>query len=362
MDFQEELMTECPKGSKQQEDLEHIAASSIDFSKYDNTTVFITGATGLIGSSLAKSLMCCNRIRHMNIHIAAGVRSYDKAEQIYGKLLNRPDLELYIGDITDKIAYADHVDYIFHTASVTASKMMVEHPVCTVETSYRGTYHVLELAKEKRVKGVVYVSSMEVYGTPDSNLEFIEEKDLGYIDIGNVRSSYSEGKRICECLCSAYAAEYNVPVKAARLAQTFGAGVLPGDNRVYVQFAGSVINGTDIVMHTEGTSEGNYCYIRDTVKALLLLGYEGKKGEAYNVVNEETHMQIREMAELVASEVAGGSIKVRYEIPESALAYGYAPSVKMRLSGAKLKGLGWQPEVGLKQMYQRMIADMQMGE
>ncbi len=353
-----EQIEECKKGSRQQEDLELIAESGLDFENYRDAGIFVTGATGLIGSSLIKSFLCCNRKKGLNVHLVAAVRSRDKAEAIYGELLKRPELELYIGDIIDPVEYEGKIDYIFHTASITASKLMVEHPVCTIETSYQGTKNILELAREKKVRGLVYVSSMEVYGRPDPELDFVKEQDLGYIDIGNVRSSYSEGKRICECLCTAYASEYKVPVRTARLAQTFGAGVLPSDNRVYVQFAKSAVNREDIVLHTEGTSEGNYCYLRDVMKALILLGYKGTNGEAYNIVNEETHMQIRQMAALVAEQIADGEISVRFEIPESALAFGYAPTVKMRLGGAKMRALGWEPEVGLAQMYERMIYDM----
>lgn len=352
------LSTECKENSKQQEDLEMIADSGIDFDRYINTTVFVTGATGLLGSSIIRSLLCCNRKKNLNIHLVAAVRNREKAERIYGKLIQRADMELYIRDITEPLEYKGKVDYIFHTASVTASKTMVEHPTCTIETAYQGTRNILEFAREKRVSGLVYLSSMEVYGRPEADLKYVTEDNLGYIDISNVRSGYSEGKRICECLCTAYASEYNIPVKTARLAQTFGAGVLPNDNRVYVQFARSAIHEEDIILHTDGTSDGNYCYIRDVVKALLLLGYKGKKGEAYNIVNENTHMQIREMAQLVAEKISGGKIKVRFEIPESAQTFGYAPAVKMKLSGEKMRALGWQPEVDLQEMYERMIYDM----
>ena len=354
------LQVECRENSKQQEDLEKIVESNLNFERYDDSTIFITGATGLIGSSLVKTFLCVNRMKGTNIHIVAAVRNEKKARDVYGELLDREDIELYIGDIVGKIEYDMKIDYIFNTASITASKLMVEQPVMTLETAYQGTYNVLNLAQEKEVKGVVYISSMEVYGKPDSDLDFVTEKDLGYIDLTNVRSSYSEGKRICECLCCAFATEFKVPVKIARLAQTFGAGILPSDNRVYAQFAKSVIDKKNIILHTDGTSEGNYCYIRDVVKALLLLGYGGENGEAYNVVNEKAHMQIREMADLVVNQLAKGKIKVIFDIPESTKKYGYAPSVKMHLSGSKLRKLGWEPEVDMKEMYERMIYDMSL--
>ncbi len=73
---------------------------------------------------------------------------------------------------------------------------------------------------------------MEVYGAFDESVE-VTEKDLGYIDILNIRSNYPESKRLCENMCVAYNAEYDIPVKIARLAQTFGAGILPWENRVF---------------------------------------------------------------------------------------------------------------------------------
>ena len=374
MVFEEKLTYECDNTSKQQEDLEILAKSDIEFEKYKNKTVFVTGATGLIGSFLVKTLLCVNRLNNYNIKVIAAVRNREKAEKLFAGLLNREEMTLYVSDIVRPIVIEENIDYIFleiysnidlQTIFFHLAILKMEcflhfsyHRVMTIETSYQGTRNVLELARKKNIDGMVYVSSMEIYGVPDEKIENISEKDLGYIDIGKVRSGYSEGKRICECLCNAYASEYEVSVKSARLAQTFGAGVLENDNRVYVQFAKSAMEKKDIVLHTKGTSEGNYCYIRDAVKALLMLGYAGKAGEAYNVVNESTHMQIKEMAMLVADKIADGNIKVVYDIPNSDIKYGYAPSVKMKLSSDKLRKLGWQPEVDLEEMYERMIYDM----
>ena len=89
-----EKMLECKENSKQQEDLELIAKSNIDFEKYNRKTVFITGATGLVGSGLVKTFLCVNRLRGLEINIIAAVRNEKKAEMLYGDLLKRKELEL----------------------------------------------------------------------------------------------------------------------------------------------------------------------------------------------------------------------------------------------------------------------------
>jgi dTDP-glucose 4,6-dehydratase len=95
----------------------------------------------------------------------------------------------------------------------------------------------LEFARERKVKGFVYLSSMEVFGVTDTRLIEVNETDYGYIDILNPRSSYSESKRLCECLCASYASEFALPVKIARLTQVLGAGIDYNSEWVSAYFA-----------------------------------------------------------------------------------------------------------------------------
>ncbi len=328
------------------------------------SAILVTGATGLVGSQVIKTLLAANEIMDAQITVLAQVRSWNKLERLYEDYRDdngnyNPALVFIGGDLTEELDVPQDVDYIVHTASPTASKYFVEHPVETIDAAIGGTKRILELAKEKNCKGVVYLSSMEAFGVTDPSLPFVTEDDLGYIDIHKVRSCYSESKRLCELLCSCYAAEYGVPVRTARLAQTFGAGIPYEENRVFAQFAKSAMNGTDIVLHTRGLSDGNYVYTADAVAAILLLLVKGEVGEAYTVANEQSHITIGGMAEMVAKELANGQIQVVYDIPEDALTYGYAPDVKMQLNSQKLQALGWKPEVGLLEAYRRMMASMQ---
>ena len=152
-----------------------------------------------------------------------------------------------------------------------------------------------------------------------------------------------------------------MPVKIARLSQTFGAGILPGENRVFAQFARSAMESKDIVLHTKGLSEGNYCYTRDTVIALLLILLNGKNAEAYNVANPETHTTIADMAKMVCEKLGDNKIKVVFDIPETNM-FGYAADTKMKLNSDKLKNLGWMPQIGLEEAYRRMMKSMACNE
>lgn len=341
------------------EDLAALAEAPLPFHAFQNATVLITGATGLVGSLLTKTLLYCNQKLQLHLKVLALVRSPKKADQIFADLLPDSALSYIQGDLAaDTISVPGPVDYIIHAAAVTASKQMVTDPVGTILTSIHGTEAMLRLAVEKQVKGMVYLSSMEVYGRPDT-AHMVTEQDLGYVDLSAPRSCYPEGKRMCECLCTAYAAQFGLRVCSARLAQTFGAGILPSENRVFAQFARSALEGKDIVLHTLGQSEGNYVYTRDAVSGILTLLVKGRAGQAYNVANEESHITIRGMAEMVAHQLADGRIQVVVDLPKDANTYGYAPDVKMHLSSQKLRALGWAPQVGLLESYQRMIRWMQ---
>ncbi|MCC8065700.1 MAG: NAD-dependent epimerase/dehydratase family protein [Clostridiales bacterium] len=386
-----------------QEDLERIADSDlIDWEMLRGKRVLVTGATGLIGSLMARALVCASVSRSLDIRVAALVRNPEKGKAVLGAFLE-DGLELVTGDILSPLTVDGPVDYILHGASMTASKDFVDHPVETISTALKGTEHVLELAREKQVKSMVYLSSMEVYGVVDSAPQaavstsadadtsaaisdvnadrlsgdvdlsetaaspanqspkkpaIVREADYGYIDPLQVRSSYSEGKRMTEGLCAAYAHEYQVPVKTARLAQTFGAGIPKTENRVFAQFARSIMQGKDIVLHTDGSKAHCYCYTTDAVLGLLTVLLRGKDGEAYNISNEETYGTIRGMAEMLIERYPQSGSRLVFDIPEDANQYGYAPTSQMLICSEKVRALGWKAQVPLPEMFERLMASM----
>lgn len=322
-----------------EEDIKNII-NYFDMSVFDGKTILVTGATGLIGKLCVKSLLNSG----YNTQVIALVRDEEKAKNIFGESKR---LTYLVQDINQRINTTKRVDYIIHAASTTSSKDFVEKPVETIYTAINGSRNILEFAKNKRLEGMVYLSSLEIYGVNEK--ENIKEMDYGYIDILNPRSSYSESKKMVETMCISYGTEYGVPVKIARLAQTFGAGVSISDNRVFAQFAKAIINKENIILHTKGETKRNYCYTTDAVRGIFTILTKGENNNAYNVANENSYCSISEMAHLLENEYT----KVEYKIDE--VNRGYNPTVKIALNTEKLNALGWEAKVNLKEMFDRLI-------
>lgn len=315
-----------------------------------NKTILITGATGLIGSNLIHCLLALD----CNIKVVAPIRDLKKAERLF----SQSELENIRLIECDIVSYnydaLRDIDFIIHCAAPTASKYFIEHPVETFDVIYSGTKVLLDYALKRQIKGFVYLSSLEVYGEIYDDSKPVCEDSQGYLDVMAVRSSYPMAKRAAENLCCLYAAEYGVPVMVARLTQTTGAGIALDDNRVIAQFARLATNGNDIVLHTTGESARPYCYTTDAVSAILYILFKGKKGNVYNVANDNTYISARDMAEFVRVNF-NPSIKVRVELKDD---MGYAPVTKLNLSTEKLKSLGWLPHYGLYDIFDRLIKSL----
>ena len=321
------------------------------FEPFKDKRVLVTGATGLIGSLVCKALLIANDELGVNCKVLAVVRDRHKVDGALGAYVSLDGLELLECDLATSSVDVEGVDYILHAASITKSKLMVEKPIDVIKMSLRSTWGMLDLAHANRAR-MVYVSSMEIYGTLKEG-EIADEGALGWIDLSSPRSCYPESKRMCECLCNSYAAQRGTHVCSARLAQTFGVGVLPGETRAFAQFARAAMLGKDVVLRTRGLSEGNYVDSIDCVAALLTLLAHGEMGQAYNVVNEESHAVIHEVAQLAVDVLGDGSTEVVIRPDEKNLS-GYAPDVHLRLSSSRLRDLGWSAKSSLKESFKSL--------
>ena len=328
-----------------EEDIREFASTFALGDDLKDSTFLITGATGLIGSILIHCLFALRK----DIRIVAPVRNIAKAKE---KLEAYEQLQLIECDL-ESFDYSEigDVDYIIHCAAPTASRFFVEHPVETFHSICNISDRILDYTRSHKIKSMVYLSSLEVYGQILDDSKPVTEDMQGYLDPMDVRSSYPMAKRAVENLCCLYAKEYGVPVKVARLTQTTGAGCDPDDNRVIVQFARLAARGEDIVLRTTGESARPYCYTTDAVSAILYILLKGKNAEAYNVANEETYISAKELAFFVKGHV-NPSIDVRFELSDKC---GYAPVTKHRLDTGKISNLGWSARRSKCEMFSKLI-------
>ncbi len=327
------------------EDIEAFSLPPELVEKLRGRTITVTGSTGLIGSVLVKCLAGLDA----GIKFLLPVRNAEKAVAMFED--EKGAVSIVETELTEFFdTTPDGCDYIIHCASPTDGKYMCAHPAETFMLPVESTHSLLEYARYFDVKGVVYLSSIEYYGQMDSDAPVAEDR-AGYVDRRSPRSSYALGKQAAEYLVYCYATEYGVPAKTARLTQTFGAGISREDKRVFAQFARSVIDGRDIVLHTEGRSAKPYCYTTDCVAALVYILLKGNAGEAYNVATPGTYISIRGLSEL-CRESFNPDVAVKVELQENA---GYAPDTRVNLSAEKLLALGWKPRYTLRDMLGRLI-------
>lgn len=346
----------CGKDRIYKEDGEFVAASeSIDWQQLAGSSILITGATGLIGAAIIRGLMAYNAKNTDRIRLLALVRNAQKAEKMFGDEMTAGRIKMIMGDIREQISLEEPVDYIIHGAGETASKAFVEKPVETVMTAMEGTVNLLRLARQKQVKSMVYLSSMEVYGTTQSLP--LSEENMGYLNPLAIRSSYPESKRMAENLCVSYFSEYGVPVKIVRLTQTFGPGISADDGRVFAEFARCAVEGRNICLQTKGETKRMYLYTADAADAILTVLTKGENGQAYNAANPETYCSIREMADMVSAEFGKGSCRVVFKIPDTPN-MAYNPTQELYLDTRRLETLSWKPDKDLRTMYERMLQCM----
>jgi len=319
---------------------------NIKWDNLRNKSVLITGATGIIGKSIAIVLGEINKRFYFKITIYAIGRNIEK-----GKALEKIDGVKFINtDIRNKIIINESIDYIIHCAAITESVKMLNAPVDVIETELNGGKNVLDLALLKKVSGMVYTSSMELYGI--LNLPEIFEKDLGYIDLTNPRNSYPQSKRMMESMCNCFYSQYSLPINIVRLGMTFGAGMdFINDKRVWAQFARCIYKHESIVLHTAGESLRSFVYISDAVKGIFIALLDKKYGETYNIAS--TYLKIKELAEKLANKF---NLDVIINPPSDINKTGYMSELMLPLNSDKIKGIGWNPFIiNVVDMFERTL-------
>lgn len=329
-----------------QRDLDIVLNNPADWTKLKDATVLVTGATGRLGIYIVGALLEASKRWNLNVEILALARNKDKIQAAYG--YGAENLKILQQDITEKITYEGKVDYIFHTAGLASPDDFTHRPTNTLWGHVQGTKNVLDLAKEKHTKKVLYVSTVEVYGTWKSE-NGIRETDMGPLVHTNSRACYPEAKRLCETMLACYKDEFQVDYAAVRMSHTFGPGISLYDGRAFAEFIRDVVEGKDIVLHTDGSAVRTYTYVADAVGAMFLALLNGTQ-EYYNVAAEENQISIRDLAKLIASMSPRQDTTVKFEVPEGE-GLRYLPFKLGILDSSRIRTLGWRAQVDLEHAF-----------
>lgn len=305
-----------------------------------NSSILVTGATGLIGSCAIDVLTVANNELGANIKIYALSRNKKKIENRFGA-----DVTPVVQDIVDPLDSGIKYDYIIHGASNADPKSYATQPVETILTNVIGNRNVLDYCKKHPKTRMILTSSFEVYGELKDQ-DFYSENMSGVIDQTILRNGYPESKRCCELLVRSYVDEYGIDAMVARLPSVYGPTMLESDSKAHAQFIRNALNGENIVLKSKGEQRRTYCYVIDVVSALFKILCVGESGEIYNISNENSVASIAEVARTCA-EIAG--TKVVFDLPDAVESRGFSQSKNCILVNKKLRNLGWSGKFSLRE-------------
>ena len=262
--------------------------------------ILIAGGAGFLGRYLVTTLDLLNergvlerpcRIVLLD-NFVSGIRDW---------IPDRPWLEVLDRDVARAVDVPGPVDYLIHAASIASPVLYNRLRLETIDAGVLGTRNLLELAREKGVRSMLFVSSSEVYGDPPPGSIPTPETYPGNVSCTGPRACYDEPKRLGETLCVNYAQVHRVPVKIARPFNVFGPGIRLDDGRVMPTFAVRALTGERLPVHGDGTKTRTFCYIADATAGLFRILLSDRNGEVYNLGTDGPEIEIRRLAELVRS-------------------------------------------------------------
>jgi UDP-glucuronate decarboxylase len=253
-------------------------------------------------------------------------------------LLGKPNFELLRHDVTFPL-YIE-VDEVYNLACP-ASPIHYQHdPVQTTKTSVHGAINMLGLAKRTGAK-ILQASTSEVYGDPEEHPQ--PEHYWGHVNPIGPRSCYDEGKRCAETLFFDYHRQHNLPIKVARIFNTYGPRMHPDDGRVVSNFIVQALKGESLTIYGDGSQTRSFCYVDDLVVGLIrLMRTEDDCTGPVNLGNPD-EFQIKQLAERVLALVGSRSKIIYKELPQDD-----PQQRRPDITLAKAQ-LNWQPSIALEE-------------
>lgn len=338
------------------QDIDKTVSAVPGLEKLNNTTVLLTGATGLIGSSVADLIFHLNQRYHAGIRLILAGRSADRIARRFYPFAEQTDYEFLPFDATQYSDFMDGItpDYVIDAASNANPALFDQEPVQTMLCNIIGVDSLLRNMVHSHAKRFLYISSSEVYGQKSSPAPY-KEDEYGFVDILNPRACYPTSKRAAETLCAAYAKEYGVDSVIVRPGHIYGPAITTTDARASAQFTWDVLAGNNILMKSPGRQLRSYCFSMDCASAILCVLLNGTTGEAYNISNKDSIVSIRELAEMLAQKA---NCHIEFAQASDAEQRSYNLMDNSSLNAEKLEQLGWKGIYNLEQGVEKTLEHM----
>jgi UDP-glucuronate decarboxylase len=302
--------------------------------------ILITGGSGFLGSHL------CERLLGEGHEIVCMDSFFTGRRANVEHLLQHQGFELIRHDVQER--FTMEVDEVYHLACPASPVHYQRNPVRTIRTTVEGTMNALDVAREARAR-ILIASTSEVYGDPHQHPQ--TEGYWGNVNPVGPRSCYDEGKRCAEALAIAYAQQYGLDVRIARIFNTYGPRMHENDGRVVSNFVVQALRNEPITIFGEGQQTRSFCFVSDLIEGLTRLMASAHSAAPVNLGNPK-ETTIREVAELARRLAGSQSEIVSRPLPKD-------DPVRRRPDISLARALldGWSPKVGLEEGLLSVIAD-----
>ena len=302
--------------------------------------VVVAGGAGFLGSHL------CDRLIERGDSVVCLDDLSTGTRENVAHLQGHDRFSLIVTDVSEKVGLADapKLDAVCNLASPASPPAYLARPLDTLSVGSEGTRRLLELA---RVHGARFLmaSTSEVYGDPEVHPQV--ESYRGNVDPTGPRSVYDEAKRFAEALTMAMHRTHGVNVGIARIFNTYGPRLSPGDGRVVSNFIVQALRGEPLTVYGDGSQTRSLCFVEDEIEGLLALLDSSLVGPV-NIGNPD-EWSVLDLAHFVL-EVTGSASDIAFEPLPIDDPTRRCPDITLAR-----QELGWEPKIGLREGIERTI-------
>jgi dTDP-glucose 4,6-dehydratase len=302
--------------------------------------VVVAGGAGFLGSHL------CDRLIERGDNVVCMDDLSTGSKENVAHLLDHERFTLVVTNVSEKVDLgdADRVDAVCNLASPASPPAYLARPLDTLVVGSEGTRRLLELA---RVHGARFLmaSTSEVYGDPEVHPQV--ESYRGNVDPTGPRSVYDEAKRFAESMTMAMHRTHGVDVGIARIFNTYGPRLSPGDGRVVSNFVVQALRGDPLTVYGDGSQTRSFCFVDDEIAGLVSLLDSSLTGPV-NIGNPDERSML-DLAEFVL-DITGSSSAISYEPLPTDDPTRRCPDITLARTA-----LGWEPTTGLRDGIERTV-------